>query len=95
MGSGLALMGASRQMSIILEQLRLNDLSLMIAAQPVGGTEGDSGHSSWMIAVLTLALFFISLQLAFATAHSSLGLVAGILAIVTALGLFIHLMRLN
>ena len=94
--SGLLLMTAGRQVAITLEQVRDNDLALVLERQQVEGRDGHRNRRvvSAIGSALALFLFLFFVQFAHRSG-GALGLAAGALAILSAAALCILVGRIE
>lgn len=96
-GSGLLMLGATRQLGLTLEQIRDNELALVLDQQPYarGGGKPSSPTPVLVGATMALGLFAAALYLSLTVAGSGYRFVAGLVAIVTGLALAILVSKIE
>ena len=95
--SGLLAMSAVRQVAITMEQVRDNDLALVLDRQDVESPDGSRNRRvvSLIGSAISLVLFLFFLQLASRAGGGVLGLLAGGAAVVSAVALSILVSRIE
>ncbi|MBF8305377.1 MAG: hypothetical protein HW398_565 [Acidobacteria bacterium] len=95
--SGLLAMSAVRQVAITMEQVRDNDLALVLDRQEAEDPNGGRNRSiaSLIGSAIALVSFLFFLQLAFHAGGGALGLLAGAAAAVAAAALSVLLSRIE
>ncbi|HYK89947.1 MAG TPA: hypothetical protein VE398_14320 [Acidobacteriota bacterium] len=96
-GSGLLFLGAARQVGATLEQVRDNDLAVVLDQQASSGSDARSNRrvGSLIRSGVALVVFLLALQVALNSRGSGLQLAAGITAIVSAVILSIFVARIE
>jgi hypothetical protein len=97
LSSGLLAMSAVRQVAITMEQVRDNDLALVLDRQETEDPNGGRNRriASLIGSAIALVLFLFFLQLAFRAGGGALGLLAGAAAAVSAVALSVLLSRIE
>jgi hypothetical protein len=96
-GSGLMILAAARQSAMLLEQVRDNDLALLLDRQESGPAEAKQNRRflSMIRSAVTLAVFVLAAFLAYGSSRVAVRFVAGVVAAISALALAIFVAKIE